>query len=169
LKEVYLVSNRQDMPFTLTPRISSGYIIAFILLLTSYFMMFFTIQKLVKGTGVIEHTYNVVNKLGELKGEIVDVETGARGYVITQDPRFFKTFNSGKRNIPSILQELRNLTADNTKPQNNLNALSHWIKIKMDFMAKGLNVFQTNGFKITEDMTIARNLVEWRWIASASI
>ncbi len=144
------------MLFTLTRRISSGYIIAFILLLISYFMMFFTIQKLVKGTGVIEHTYNVVNKLGELKGEIVDVETGARGYVITHDPRFLKPYNSGKGNIPFVLQQLRKLTADNAEQQNNLNVLDYWIKRKMDYMASGITTFQTNGFKITEDMTIAR-------------
>jgi signal transduction histidine kinase len=137
-------------------RISSGYIIAFILLLTSYFMMFFTIQKLIKGTSVIEHTYMVVSKLGELKGEITDVETGARGYVITKDIRFLRPYNSGKKNIPLIFQQLKNLTADNKEQQNNLAELDYWIKIKMDYMMSGISTYQTNGFKITEDMTIAR-------------
>ena len=144
------------MELSLTNKTKSGYIIAFLFLLISYFIMFFTIQNLIKGTNVIEHTYTVVNKLEELKGEMVDVETGARGYVITKDVRFLKPYNSGKGNIPSVLQQLRKLTTDNKVQQNNLNALDYWIKIKMGYMASGITTFQTNGFKITEDMTIAR-------------
>jgi signal transduction histidine kinase len=144
------------MPLSLTNKTKSGYIIAFLFLMISYFMMFFTIQKLIKGTGIIEHTYTLVNKLEELKGEMVDVETGARGYVITKDVRFLKPYNSGKGNIPSTFQQLRKLTADNATQQNNLDTLDYWIKRKMDYMASGITTFQTNGFKITDDMTIAR-------------
>src|SRR5258705_1158263 len=128
-----IFSNYQNgtMELSLTNKTKSGYIIAFLFLLISYFIMFFTIQNLIKGTNVIEHTYTVVNKLEELKGEMVDVETGARGYVITKDVRFLRPYNSGKGNIPSVLQQLRKLTVDNTVQQNNLNALDHWIKIKM--------------------------------------
>ena len=144
------------MPLSLTNKTKSGYIIAFLFLLISYFIMFFTIQKLLKGTNVIEHTYTVVNKLEELRAEMVDVETGARGYVITKDVRFLKPYNSGKGNIPSIFQQLRRLTADSPIQQNNLTALDYWIKRKMDYIASGITTFQTNGFKITEDMTIAR-------------
>jgi signal transduction histidine kinase len=144
------------MIISLTKRIRSGYIIAFLFLLTSYFMMFFTIQKLIKGTNTIEHTYITVNKLEELRGEIIDVETGARGYVITKDVRFLKPYNSGKNNIPLIFQALKKLTTGNTEQQNNLSALDYWIKTKMDYMSVGITAFQTNGFKITDDMTIAR-------------
>ncbi len=141
---------------SLTNKMKSGYIFAFLFLMISYFIMFFIIQKLKKGTNIIEHTYNVVNKLEELKGEMLDVETGARGYVITKDARFLNPYNSGKKNIPLLLEQLKKLTADNKEQQNSLSAIDHWVKIKMDYMAAGITAFQTNGFKISENVSIAR-------------
>jgi hypothetical protein len=35
----------------------------------------------------------------------------------------------------------------------------------MDFMATGIATFQTNGFKVTDDMTIARNPAGELWTA----
>jgi signal transduction histidine kinase len=118
--------------------------------------MFFIIQKLKGGTNIIEHAYNVVNKLEELKGEMVDVETGARGYIITTDSVFLNPYYSGKRNIPLILEELKKLTTDNKEQQNSLNAIDHWIKMKMDYMSAGIKAFQANGLKMSEKVSIAR-------------
>ncbi|HMK26226.1 MAG TPA: CHASE3 domain-containing protein [Chitinophagaceae bacterium] len=144
------------MPLSLINKMRSGYIFAFLFLMISYFIMFFIIQKLRGGTNIIEHTYSVVNKLEELKGEMVDVETGARGYVITKDARFLNPYNSGKRNMPLILEQLKELTADNKEQQNSLSAAEYWIKIKMDYMTAGITAFQVNGFTISEDMSMAR-------------
>ncbi len=141
---------------SISNKMRSGYILAFVFLMISYFIMFFTIQKLKKGTNIVEHTYNVVNALEELKGEMTDVETGARGYVITKDARFLDPYNSGKRNIPLILEQLKELTADNKDQQNSLNATNRWIKIKMDYMTAGITAFQSNGFIIDENMALAR-------------
>jgi signal transduction histidine kinase len=144
------------MLWSLANKMKSGYIFAFLFLMISYFIMFFIIQKLRKGTNIIEHTYSVVNKLEELKGEMVDVETGARGYVITTDARFLNPYYSGKRNIPLILEQLKKLTADNKEQQNSLNAIDQWIKIKIGYMAAGIAAFQANGLKMGENMSIAR-------------
>jgi signal transduction histidine kinase len=144
------------MLFSVTNKMRSGYILAFLFLMISYFIMFFTIQKLKKGTNIIEHTYNVVNKLEELKGEMTDVETGARGYIITKDARFLDPYHSGKKNIPLMIEQLKKLVSDNKEQQNSLNALNHWIKLKMDYMAAGIAVFQDNGFKISEEVPISR-------------
>ncbi len=144
------------MLLSVANRMRSGYILAFLFLMISYFIMFFTIQKLRGGTNIIGHTYNVVNILEELKGEMTDVETGARGYVLTKNARFLDPYNSGKRNIPLVLEQLKELTADNKEQQNILNNINYWTKIKMDYMTAGITAFQTNGFKINENMTLAR-------------
>lgn len=144
------------MFLSLANKMKSGYFFAFLFLMISYFIMFFIIQKLRRGANIIEHAYRVVNKLEELKGEMSDMETGARGYIISKDTMFLNPYQSGKRNIPLILEQLEELAGDNKEQQNHLKATEYWVKMKMDYLATGLAAFQANGLALNENMTIAR-------------
>jgi CHASE3 domain sensor protein len=61
-----------------------GYFIAFVLLLISYFLIFFIIGKLARQSESITHSYDIINTLESIKAEITDAETGVRGYAITK-------------------------------------------------------------------------------------
>lgn len=144
------------MLLTLTKKARSGYVIAFLLLVTSYILIFLTIQELIRATNILSHTYTLVNKLEELRSSVVDAETGVRGYVISQDARFLKPYNEGTKKIPVIFEELKDLTADNPKQLNDLDKLNQLVKRKVGYMTDGLAIFQSNGFKITDSMVVAR-------------
>src|SRR5262245_50059150 len=94
-------------------RIRSGYILSFVLLLISYFLIFYVQQKLVREASWVTHSYSVVNNAETLRGLLTEAETGVRGYVITKDPRFLKPYHGAIRRIPILGMELKAFTADN--------------------------------------------------------
>jgi signal transduction histidine kinase len=140
------------MILTLNRRVRWGYIIAFLLLLISYFLIFFAIQKLLKESNSVTHTYNVINKLDNLKGAIAEAEAGVQGYVITKDFRFLQPYNSAIRNIPATLVELKVLSADKDPQRGIIDTLDRLVNRKLNFLAQGMLDFQRSGSVITHAM-----------------
>jgi signal transduction histidine kinase len=137
-------------------KIRSGFSIAFLLLLISYFLIFFTIQKLLEQTKIVAHTYTVINHLEELKSSVVDAETGVRGYVISKDIRFLKPYNNSLKTIPVIYKELRQLTNDNKNQSGRMDTLDTLIKKRLSYIENGIRLFQISGFQLTNSMNVAR-------------
>jgi len=69
------------------------------------------------------HTYEVVNESSELLGSLLNIETGARGFVITGRDQFLGPFEAGEREFQSKLAQLRQLTRDNPVQQRRLGEL----------------------------------------------
>ena len=84
-----------------------GYVIAFLMLLISYFLIFFIIRKLAMEAGRVSHSYDIINNLESIKAEITDAETGVRGYAITKDVRFLKPYNTGSKKVYVLYRQLR--------------------------------------------------------------
>lgn len=69
------------------------------------------------------HTYEVINESSELLGSLLNIETGARGFVITGRDQFLGPFEAGEREFQSKLAQLRELTRDNPVQQRRLGEL----------------------------------------------
>jgi signal transduction histidine kinase len=144
------------MIVTLSRRIRWGYIIAFLLLLISYFLIFFAIQRLLKESNSVTHTFNVINQLESLHSEVAEAETGVRGYIITKDIRFLDPYTTAHRRIPVILDRITNLTQGNEYHIQNLSKLKELITDKLYYLSFGLTQFQKEGFVITDVMKANR-------------
>src|SRR5688572_17575172 len=108
---------------TLKGKVWSGYFLAFILLLVSYFLIFYTMHRSVQETNSVAHTFNVINRLEVLRGQVTQAETGVRGYVITKDVRFRAPYDEAIIRIPGIYQELKELFKENPTQQTRLDTL----------------------------------------------
>src|SRR5690349_13930829 len=144
------------MPLQLKTKIRSGYVVAFLLLLLSYLLIFFTIQRLVKGTQAVTHSYSVINKLETLRSLMTDAETGARGYVITKDQRSLEPYRRALIQIPVLKKQLwKELATDEQVPAV-IDSLDSAMTRKLEYMRYGIEVFRKSNFVITEDILIAR-------------
>ncbi|NOW04201.1 response regulator [Clostridium beijerinckii] len=84
------------------------------------------------------HTYGVIRESDELLNSIINMETGARGYVITGDKSFLEPFNQGESSYEQQYNKLKGLTVDNLDQQQRLIALDkqyrewlNWEKTKI--------------------------------------
>ena len=74
----------------LRKKIRTGYIIAFVLLMISYFFIFRSTWTVQREYDWVTNSYKAENKIGELRNSIVEAETSVRGYYITKDQAFLK-------------------------------------------------------------------------------
>ena len=68
-------------------RVRWRYLTAFILLLTSYILSFYTTQQLLKQANWLNHTNNIINNLDLLHSAVKDGESALRGYVAIKDEK----------------------------------------------------------------------------------
>jgi signal transduction histidine kinase len=143
------------MPLSLTRKIRSGYGIAFLLLLISYFLIFFSSQKLAKETRWVTHSHTIINDLEIIKSEITSAETGVRGYVITKQERFLQPYNTGSKNVIPVFEELRKLTGDKNH-QRKLDLLGPLLQERLRVLSNVVTSYQAAGFTITNEMKAGR-------------
>lgn len=133
-------------------KIRSGYVLAFLLLVVSYFLIFHTIGKLNKESDMVTRNLVVMNRLESLRGDITEAETGVRGYVITKDARFLQPYHTARQNIPRVMAELKKLSHDNPRQLRRLDTLDFLLKRRLEFLSQGFINFQQGGVMITPKM-----------------
>ena len=78
-------------------KIKSGYVIAFLLLVVSYFMIFYIVDKLVRGTKEVADTYTVINKLESLHSTVLDADAAVKGFMISKEMRSLMPYYSSSK------------------------------------------------------------------------
>ncbi len=91
------------------------------------------------------HTQEVLYTLAETLSRLKDVESGARGYVITGDERFLAPEREGRIALDRLLPHLRALSADNPVQQEALGRLSPLVMQKLAEQAYGVELRRTEG------------------------
>lgn len=78
------------------------------------------------------HTYKVISDFQNLSQSMINMETGQRGYSITGDDKFLEPYNSGKSDFDKYYNEIKELTSDNPKEQEQLQKIKsekgNWLK-----------------------------------------
>lgn len=140
------------MPIPVIIKNRWGYAIAFLLLLITYFLIFFVINKLEADAKSVSHSNSIIHNLETIKGQITDAETGIRGYFITRDPADLKPYNSGSKQVPYLLNELNRLTAGEREYQLKVDSLRELSEVKLQQLAAFLTRFQQDGFMISDSL-----------------
>ena len=66
------------------------------------------------------HTYEIIQASNDVLMNLINMETGARGYVLTGNESFLEPFNQGKTSYEQYYNKLKKLTADNFEQQQRL-------------------------------------------------
>lgn len=77
-------------------------------------------------TDAVEREQAVQVRLGQiesLRSEIVDAETGMRGYLLTGDAAYLEPYNRARANIPAVADTLLNLLARDLTPESPVQQL----------------------------------------------
>lgn len=94
-------------------RIALGFVVAMVLIASGFIISFYSYNQYSDDMGRVRHTYQVMGTIERVLSLVKDVETGARGYVITQDPMYLEPYYKALRLLPDELARLRALTIDN--------------------------------------------------------
>ena len=118
-----------------------------IFIIISYFViMFINSGKVNKMEKMVLHTHKVIYKTESLLGDLRDIETGQRGFLLTKDEKYLEPYFSGKIKSEQDLIELRALTSDNLSQQKRLDKLEMLVKEKFIEMESTIELFRVKSY-----------------------
>ncbi len=95
---------------------------------------------------LVAHTHQVINAAGTLLGDLVDVQTGMRGYIISGNERYLAPYRTGVAAVARDFERLKHLTLDNPRQQERIATLPPLIEHRLAIAAAKLEARRTNGF-----------------------
>lgn len=79
----------------------------------------------------VEHTHLVLERLDSVQVDLVDQESGQRGFALTGDRSFLEPYDRNRVQLQEDLTDLRRLTSDNPKQQRALDRLEPLVKARL--------------------------------------
>ena len=131
--------------WTFGKKIATGFALALLLLLLIGGVAYRGITSLTETSYWVTHTHEVIERTSAVMTAVKDIETGARGFVITGNDAFLDPFVSGKKALPEVLKDLRKLTGDNAAQQRRLVELEPLVSEKTDEMNHFIEVRRAPG------------------------
>ncbi len=133
--------------WTFGRKIAAGFAVSVIALLAIAIITYRTTTTLIENQRLVAHTHQVREGVASLLAQLVEAETGQRGWIITGRDEFLEPYNQALREITTTYDDLRKLTVDNRAQQERLAQLKVEIDRKLAEMKAVLEVRRTGGFE----------------------
>ena len=95
----------------------------------------------------VAHTEKVRGELARLLMRLIDIETGARGFVVTGEPAYLEPFEAARTNMNAQFGDLRALTRDNPLQQAKCNGLEPLIARRIALAQTVVDARRNAGFE----------------------
>jgi PAS domain S-box-containing protein len=126
------------MKFIFEKNTTLFYILSVILLTTVLSVLYLNNQKEIASSKKLLHNQEVISKSNEVLLDVLNIETGFRGYLLSGNNVFLEPYNLSKSKVNANLDTLDILTKDNPSQQNNINLLKKKVADRLDFTEKYL-------------------------------
>jgi len=97
-------------------------------------------SRLIETSHAVAHTHLVLEGVEGLLSALKDAETGQRGFLLTGRPQYLAPYRNAHDEALRILERLRDLTADDAKQQERLEALRGPIEEKFRELQQTINL-----------------------------
>jgi PAS domain S-box-containing protein len=106
-------------------------------------LAYVSLQSLVGRMQSVAHTQEVLRETELVISYLKDVETGDRGYLISREAEFLAIYRNAVAKIPSHLDRLKELTADNAEQQERVRQLEQLAHTRLERAALFLKTADT--------------------------
>lgn len=138
------------MKFSLEKSSNSLYyfVITSIVLVLAFF--YYNSQKALESNKLMVHSIQVISKNNDILLNIINIESGYRGFLLSRDENFLEQYNKSKKEIVANLNLLKKLTKDNQKQQQYILLLNKETDLKIATVTNNIEYFKKNNFNIIE-------------------
>ncbi len=117
--------------------------------------------KLTESAELVTHSYEVRIELEKLVTYLTDAESGQRGFLLSRDSVFLKTFAHSQHNIDQSFGRLKKLNINNVEQVKNLDSLYRLVNLRFEFFSGSLEKAAVRPFRENE---LKKNLLEGKKI-----
>jgi len=110
------------------------------------------LQRMREATGWNDHTYKVMSASQEMLLNMVNIETGTRGFVASGDEKYLEPFRTGKTQFDASIDKTKSLTSDNQTQQARLEKL---LQYHQQFLSVANNLI-----RIRQDVTAGKTPID---------
>jgi CheY-like chemotaxis protein len=86
------------------------------------------------------HTYQVMEQARKVMSDVLDAETGQRGYLLTHEPSYLDPYKKGVAAARRDIEIFKTLTSDNPHQQVRIDELRNMVDARFSAMDRTLNV-----------------------------
>ena len=105
-----------------------GLLVALCVLAANALVAYENTRRLYSNARWVDHTHEVLHELLALRAELVDAETGLRGYLLTGDESYLGPFRAALARVDGRVEQLARLTADNGPQQGQVGRLREAVR-----------------------------------------
>jgi signal transduction histidine kinase len=102
-------------------------------------------QRLLESEQWVQHTEQVIYQSGNILAIAKDIETAARGFVITNDSTFLEPLFPAEKTAFSSIRQLKLLTIDNPKQELRIDSLGFYMRGLLNFSFKTVELRSKQG------------------------
>jgi methyl-accepting chemotaxis protein len=132
---------------TVGTKIGAGFGLALVILLVIGLVSYRNTTKLVETASLVAHTHRVLENLTQLNQELVDCETGERGYIITGLDSYLQPYRESVGRIDELVTEIDQLTRGNPEQLRRLAELQEAVKVRLATLQEGIDTRRQKGLE----------------------
>jgi methyl-accepting chemotaxis protein len=136
--------------WTFGRKVGGGFALTAIALVVIAVTGYRSTKLLIANDELVAHTHLVRRQLAELLVELVNAETGQRGFVITAKDEFLDPYNTALTTIEKTFTEVRQLTSDNPNQARRLEAVRPLIDRKLAELKKTIELRRGSTLEATQ-------------------
>ncbi|HEY2647327.1 MAG TPA: CHASE3 domain-containing protein [Candidatus Acidoferrales bacterium] len=104
----------------------------------------------------VTHTHQVLEELDAVFTDLLDSESSARGYVLTEDTSYIQPYNEALNHVRQHLRDVRELTADNKTQQRALDVLEPLVLGRLDAFGDPIEASKKGGLNAGAELVRTR-------------
>ncbi len=140
--------------FKIGTRIGAGFALGLTVLAVLGAVAYRTTTELISNAKQEKATYQVLGYLNDLETDLVNAETGQRGYLITGQPRYLEPYENALTELDDNYEVLRQLSEDDELLQSRLVALKPVIDARLNRLREGIRLRDTDGFAAAQNFIL---------------
>ncbi|KQC02645.1 response regulator [Pedobacter sp. Hv1] len=132
---------------TFKQQVLTGFAVSLAFVFISALASYLSVQSLTDSSNWITHTYKVINVAEKAEIELINAETGLRGFVITQSQSYKAPYNKSINQILARIADLKVLVSDNPSQRKKVDSLEIYASQKVEDMKNIMALANTSGFE----------------------
>lgn len=138
--------------------------ISIVVLLLSLYASFFSVQRLIDNSKLVNHTHEVLIQADNIISYMKDAETGQRGFIITHDRDFLTPYQDAYEKVSESYKNVRDLTVDNPIQQTNIAEINNLVQQKFAQMKITLTASEKGKTGNVDSLNLYKQMLNGRKI-----
>lgn len=126
-------------------QVLTGFAVSLTFVFISALASYLSIQSFTDSSNWVEHTYEVIKTAEKTEIELINAETGLRGFIITNKPSYQMPYNKSINQVMVYMDTLKELVKDNPIQKKITDSLTYYATQKVEDMKGTMTIASTLG------------------------